>query len=101
MEQKQQLPNATAVLVLGICSIVVNCYGIGLVLGIIGLALAAPGRRMYRENPSLYEGWSVLNAGFVTSIIGVVIGGFWAFFLMIWGAIMGGTLFSLHTFVNQ
>jgi hypothetical protein len=103
MEQKQQLPNAVAVLVLGICSIVINCYGVGLILGIIGLALSSQGRKMYKENASVYEGWGSLNAGFIMSIIGVVIGGLWIIFWIIWVAVIGGTLFSLShpSMLNQ
>lgn len=98
MEQRQQLPNATAVLVLGICSIVINCYGIGLILGIIGLALSGSGRKLYKENPGMYEGWGSLNAGFIMSIIGVVLGALWAVFIVIWVAILGGAMFSLNHF---
>lgn len=96
MEQKQQLPNAVAVLVLGICSLVINCYGIGFILAIIGLALASQGRKMYKENPTQYDGWGNLNAGFIMSIIGVVLGALWIIFWIIWVAIIGGSLFSLH-----
>ena len=96
MEQKQQLPNAVAVLVLGICSLVINCYGIGFILGIIGLALSSVGRRMYKENPGMYDGWGNLNAGFILSIIGVVIGALWIIFWIIWVAVFGGMLFSLN-----
>lgn len=101
MEQKQQLPNATAVLVLGICSIVFSCLGIGLVLGIIGLVLSSKGRKMYRENPSLYEGNGSLTAGFVTSIIGTCFSSFYAIYYLIVVAILGGTAFSLSHFANQ
>ncbi len=101
MEQKQQLPNATAVLVLGICSIVFSCFGIGLVLGIIGLVLASKGRKMYRDNPSLYDGYGSLNGGFITSIIGTCLGGIYAIYYIIIVAILGGTAFSLSHFANQ
>ena len=95
MEQKQQLPNAVAVLVLGICSIVINCYGIGLILGIIGLVLASTGRKMYKENPAQYDGWGSLNAGFIMSIIGVAIGAIWTIFIIFWIAV-AGSVWGLH-----
>ena len=101
MDQKQQLPNATAVLVLGICSIVFSCFGIGLVLGIIGLVLASKGRKMYRENPTQYDGYGALNGGFITSIIGTCLGGIYAIYYIIIVAILGGTAFSLSHFANQ
>ncbi len=74
MTEKHPLPNATAVLVLGICSIVFSCFFVGLILGIIGLALSGKGRSMYQQNPDQYEGYGTLNAGFILSIIGVVLG---------------------------
>ena len=74
-QQKQPLPNATAVLVLGICSIVVPFAG--LILGIVGLTLSAKGRKMHSDNPELYEGYGLLNAGWIMSIIGTALGGIW------------------------
>jgi hypothetical protein len=58
---------AVAALVLGICSIVVPVWGVGLVLGVIGLVLGIAAKK---ENPS-----GMATAGFVLSIIGVVLGG--------------------------
>jgi hypothetical protein len=74
MEQKTTLPNSTATLVLGICSIVFSCLFAGVALGIIGIVISGKGRKMYKENPELYEGYGALNAGFITSIIGLSIG---------------------------
>jgi M penetrans paralogue family 26 len=82
---KPTLPNATAVLVLGICSIVFSCVFVGCICGIIGLVLASKGRTMYRENPSLYEGYGQLNAGWIMSIIGVVLGGLSIIYSIFWG----------------
>lgn len=73
-EIKQPLPNATAVLVLGICSIVFGCWGVGLILGIIGLVMSKPGRAMQAENPNKYLNYGQLQAGFICSIIGTVLG---------------------------
>lgn len=95
MEKKQQLPNATAVLVLGICSIVFGCFFVGLVLGIIGLVLGNKSRKVYKENPSLYDNYGALNAGFIMSIIGIVIGGIYTIYWLIAVAILGGVGFSL------
>lgn len=97
-QQKQQLPNAVAVLVLGICSIVFSCVGVGLVLGIIGLVLSSKGRRMYKENPTMYEGYGSLLGGFITSIIGTCIGGIYAIYWIIFVAIMGGAAYSFGHF---
>jgi hypothetical protein len=95
METKETLPNSTAVLVLGICSIVFSCFFVGLVLGIIGLNLAGKGRKMYKVNPELYAGYGALNAGWILSIIGTVLGGLYTIYWIIVVAILGGAGFSL------
>ncbi len=72
--QIKSLPNATAVLVLGILSIVMCwTYGVvGLVLGIIALVLHKKDKAMYNANPYGYEGsFKNSQAGNVCAIIGV------------------------------
>ncbi|MGZ8537929.1 MAG: CCC motif membrane protein [Flavisolibacter sp.] len=93
-QPKQPLPNATAVLVLGICAIVFSCFFIGLICGIIGLVLAQKGRAMYRENPNLYEGYGQLNAGWIMSIIGVILGGLYVIYALIWGLAIGTAILT-------
>ena len=95
MEQKQTLPNATAVLVLGICSILFGCFFVGLILGIIGVVMAGQGRRLYSANPELYEGYGSLNAGRIMSIIGIILSSLYVVYWIIVVAILGGTGFSL------
>ncbi len=77
------LPNSTAVLVLGIISLVFSvlwCYWIGsfiaIVLGIVGLALSRGGEKIYNANPNAYSTTSHnnLSAGKVCGIIGLVFG---------------------------
>jgi hypothetical protein len=94
---KQQLPNASAVLVLGILSIVSGCFILGLVLGIIGLAISAKDKKMYDEHPEGYTGYGSLNAGRILSIIGIVIGGLTILIWIIWVLILGG---AFLTFLN-
>jgi len=97
MEQKPQLPNATAVFVLGIISVSFSalcCYGVGLVLGIIGLALSVEGRRLYKQNPDMYDGWKNLNAGFTMSIIGICLTALWFIFALLYYLIVGTFIFS-------
>ena len=77
------LPNATAVLVLGIISIVgAFCYGVGIILGIIGLVLANKDRKLIDANPEVYSQGTVSNlrAGRICSIVGIAIG---AIFLIV------------------
>ncbi|WP_395063713.1 CCC motif membrane protein [Flavobacterium sp.] len=73
--ENQKLPNATAVLVLGILSILTCCcYGVvGLALGIIGLVLASKDMKLYRETPEKFINFQNLNVGKILSIIGVVL----------------------------
>ena len=71
--EKRSLPNATAVLVLGILSIITCCcYGIlGLILGIVALVLANKDMKLYLENPELYSNYKNLNIGRILAIIGI------------------------------
>lgn len=71
---KENAPYAVASLVLGICSLVFSWAFVGLVCAIIGLVLANKGLGIYREQPDLYGGVGMLNAGKITSIIGIVFG---------------------------
>ncbi len=71
--EKRTLPNATAVLVLGILSIITCCcYGIlGLILGIVALVLANKDMKLYLESPELYSNYKNLNIGRILAIIGI------------------------------
>lgn len=73
--EQKTLPNATAVLVLGILSIVTCCcYGIpGIIMGIIALVLYKKDKAMYDLNPSAYQNYSNLNTGRILAIIGIVL----------------------------
>jgi uncharacterized membrane protein len=83
MEQNQQdylsnnpqqvqppLPNATAVLVLGILSIVI-CF----ITGIIALVMAKKDMALYNANPGMYSPASLSNikTGRICAIIGIVL----------------------------
>lgn len=74
-DQQKMAPNAIASLVLGILSILSGCFGIGLVLGIIGAVLGSSGMKSYNANPAMYTGVGMLKAGKILSIIGIVFGG--------------------------
>lgn len=72
---QSNLPNATAVLVLGIVSIVgCCCYGIpGIIAGIIGLVLYNKDKALYLQNPEQYLNYSNLNTGRILCIIGLAL----------------------------
>src|SRR5690606_3142232 len=84
------LPNATAVLVLGILSIIGCCfYGIGIVFGIIALILASKDTKLYKANPGAYTNYSTLNTGKILAIIGLVLFVLFVVFILVMGSIVG------------
>ncbi|MGV8992775.1 MAG: CCC motif membrane protein [Flavobacterium sp.] len=89
--EKTNLPNATAVLVLGIVSILTCCcYGIvGLVFGIVALVLAQKDMKLYTANPELYKNFSNLNVGRILAIIGVVMSALYLFVTIYMYAVIG------------
>ena len=76
-QTQRPLPNATAVLILGILSIVTCfCYGfVGLILGIIALVLATKDKRLYSTSPEMFTQTSYknMNAGRICAIIGLIL----------------------------
>jgi hypothetical protein len=84
--EKGTLPNATAVLVLGIMSIL-GCllYGIvGLICGVIALILHKRNREVYAINPIKYAAsWGNARAGYVCAIIGVSISALYFIYFII------------------
>jgi hypothetical protein len=83
MEQ-QKLPNATLILVFGILSIVGCCfYGIGIILGVVALVLAAKATKLYAEDPEAYTGIQNVKTGKILSIIGIILSAIYII-LIIW-----------------
>ena len=104
-QNQQPIPNSTGALVLGIISIATCwCYGIiGITLGIIGLVLANKGKRLYEENPDAYtEGsYKNLNAGRITSIIGLSLSAAYILFIIVYIFIIGAAVMgSAAPFLN-
>ncbi|MFN0291227.1 MULTISPECIES: CCC motif membrane protein [Pedobacter] len=95
---QQSLPNATAVLVLGILSILTCCcYGIiGLILGIIALILAKKDKTLYAANLGIYSESSLknLNAGRICAIIGIVFSAIYLLLNIVFIAIFGFEVLS-------
>jgi len=73
--EKQNLPNSTVSLVLGIFSIVTClCYGIiGLPLGIVAFILGNKALKVYSENPEEYKGSGNASAGKILGIVGIIL----------------------------
>ena len=93
------VPNSTAVLVLGILSIIFCfCYGfIGMVLGIIALILASKGNTLYKANPNAYSlsSFNNLKAGKICGIIGVVLSSLYLLIIVLYLVIIGTALTAL------
>lgn len=91
-QQQRPLPNATIVLVLGILSIVACCfYGLGIVLGIVAIVLAAKDKKLFAAEPDLYTASSLknLNAGRVCGIIGLILSAVYLILIIVTIAIFG------------
>ncbi|HTQ65724.1 MAG TPA: CCC motif membrane protein [Puia sp.] len=95
---QRALPNSTAVLVLGIISIVgCFCYGIvGLVCGIIALVLAKKDSVSYEANPALYTSgsYSNLKAGRVCAIVGVSLSSIYVVIVIIYIIAVGTAILT-------
>jgi hypothetical protein len=73
--EKQKLPNGTAVIILGILSIITCCcYGVlGIILGVIAIVLANKDAKLYNENPELYSNYSNIKTGKILAYIGIAL----------------------------
>jgi hypothetical protein len=89
--ENQKLPNATAVLILGIFSILTCCcYGIiSIILGVVGLVLANKDTKLYAENPSQYTNYNNLKIGRILSIIGIVLGAIYLIYVVVLFSTLG------------
>ena len=88
-----QLPNSTAVLVLGILSIVSCwCFGlVGLIMGIIALVMAGKAKKDYIDNFGRYSeaSYKNMNAGKICAIIGTCLSGLYLAFYIVYFLIIG------------
>jgi M penetrans paralogue family 26 len=84
----ESLPNASAVLTLGILSLVLFCCCggfVGLVLSIIAVVLGNKSMRLYESNPNNYASSSFNNvkAGRICAIVGLILNGVMILFTII------------------
>ncbi len=95
---QQKLPNATAVLILGITAFV-GCLCtnglMGLVLAIIGLYLAGKDEKLYRLNPEMYSDYGNLKAGKILSLISLIMS---VLYLIMTGIMMA--MFGMEAFMD-
>ncbi|HNW97865.1 MAG TPA: CCC motif membrane protein [Bacteroidales bacterium] len=97
--QQPQLPNSTAVLVLGILSIVF-CWGygiVGLILGIIALSMSGKATATFNANPNMYSltSYNNMKAGRVCAIIGTILSALFLIYVIIVIAFLGAFLSSM------
>ena len=97
--QRVAVPNSQGVLILGIFSLVttVCCGGIGfvgLILGIVAVAMSAKAIQSYEQNPNAYlEGsFKNINAGRICGIIGICLNGLIILAGIIYLLIVGASL---------
>ena len=67
------------------------CAFIGLILGIIGLSMGSKSKKLYQASPDSYDGFGSLNAGYIMSIIGTILGGLY----MLYFIVVGGTALAI------
>ena len=97
--QQPPLPNASAILVLGILSIVF-CWAsgiVGLILGIIALSLSGKATKLYNENTSLYSlaSFNNMKAGRICAIIGTILSALFLIYVIIVIAFLGAIFSSM------
>lgn len=99
--QRSDLPNATAVLVLGILFLVFCWYYgfLGLILGIVTVVLASNQRKLYRKNPEKYTESSFrnLNSGRICGIIAICLS---SLVIVGWILVMIG-IFTFAAFISM
>jgi hypothetical protein len=93
------VPNANAVLVLGIISIALCwCYGIvALTCGIVALVLSNKAMQLYKANPTSYtlSSYNNLKAGRVCAIIGLCLSALMIVYVIIVFAFLGALFSSM------
>lgn len=98
----QQTPNSTAVLVLGILSIVMCwCYGVvSIVLAIVAIILANAGEKEYLQNTQAYSmvSYKNLKAGKTCAIIGLCLSGVYILCIVVYVIMVGTLAFNLLNF---
>lgn len=105
-QNKPELPNATAVLIMGILALtfsLLSCvflpvFLIAVILGIITLAISASSVRLNRQSPGYYSGYGNIQAGRICSIIALCIGGVYLL-LVLFYLIFLGSMFSVAGFM--
>lgn len=56
---------------------------VGFITGIVGWALSGTGMRIYRDNPTVWDGFPLLQAGRILSIVGTLLYVLWLIVVLI------------------
>lgn len=98
------VPNSQGILILGIFSLVTTfcCGGIGfvgMILGIIAVAMSPRATQLYEQNPKAYtEGsYKNVNAGKVCGIIGICVNGLMIIVGILYLVIVGASLATIFS----
>jgi hypothetical protein len=70
------LPNSVLVLIFGILAIVLfKLWGVGVIFGIISLAISSNSKKQYNKEPEIYilSSYKRINAGRICAIIGILL----------------------------
>jgi len=99
---KQELPNATLILVFGILSMVgCCCYGVvGVIFGIITLVMSKKAMEIYNANPEMYLGYQNVKIGRILAIIGLILSSLFLIAFII-GLIFYGGMAGLEEFQRE
>lgn len=82
-QQNKTVPSqAITCMVLGILSIVINCGG--LIFGLLALNYRKKALDIIKSDPGKYTGEGFCTAGYVTGIIGVIVGSLAILYIIFW-----------------
>jgi hypothetical protein len=89
-----EAPGATASMIMGILSIVVNVPIAGLIVAYLGFKKAGEAKALIARNPGMYNNAGTAQAGYILCIIGMCLGGIstlcgCGYFIVIVAALMG------------
>lgn len=72
--EKQQLPNGTMIIVLGILGYVCCCFaGLGIIPSAIAFFMALKSEKLYKENPDAYDNYSQIKTGKIVALIAMIL----------------------------
>lgn len=101
---KVPIPQSQGILILGIFSLVTTfcCGGIGfvgLILGIIAVAMSSKASQLYEQNPSAYTeaSYKNMNAGKICGIIGICVNGLMIVVGIIYLMVVGASLATIFS----